>query len=722
MASGETEEKVTIVDTQATTTKMSASSNVDEASTKATEENDSDSTIESKGSESKKDDNSDAETDVDDPVSSNDDSTTQEEKNKEAKEKEEAEKRRIEELKIKYKDWPLKDVTDPHENDVMYGRGGGTNHHPGNKRYRKMVEERKEKYVSSKRLDKPLVALEIIREWRAQLPPGRFLKHNESTGKWDDVGDKKAREKTSQALREKAQTILQKLNKESTEDNGNDTGDKKIGFAEGTKDDKKGKSKLSKGVLKRDTSVGPFYISSDEKVDIGKFSWQEGIKGSGKVTSMGSGEGVPSFAAKEPSAGSIGSFSRDPLIPDFHGNLPHEEPRREYSNGSTGGWSQFPHYPHTQPPGMWTQPHPQAPPPPPPPPHYGSHHQRSGGWNNGREHSFSLNPLPHANINRSAPIGAFESRTGSGSWNGPYAYPNGPLERDRYPPPPHHMPPPVAYGGPAYQSSSTMGTIGSTGSPEQTQPGPYPPHAPSTSRPPFDINIANAAEWSRGGSSTSGGSFGRSQYYRDPQPVPGADTSPPRGIEAHHPHRSVPRPPMIKRDTSNQNESYETKPSIKRPVLGDREKSATSKLLKQQYIPEALDPSIQLLHEQTERQLRLSHSPIPDETPITRESTRVDSLEAAVSRKPVPKPSPLNQGDRKNTMDALGFDDLLQDTVSQTIESNDMNSLDSKPLPALKRPSKLTQNDRLSTNDILNIMDHPIVADDTTDDDIPLPF
>jgi hypothetical protein len=84
---------------------------------------------------------------------------------------------------------------------------GGTNHHPGNKRYRKLVEQRKGDYVSSKRLDKPLVALDIIREWRSQDPPGRFLKVDDKTGLWNDVGDKKAREKTSQALREKAPQV-----------------------------------------------------------------------------------------------------------------------------------------------------------------------------------------------------------------------------------------------------------------------------------------------------------------------------------------------------------------------------------------------------------------------------------------------------------------------------------------------------------------------------------
>jgi hypothetical protein len=84
---------------------------------------------------------------------------------------------------------------------------GGTNHHPGNKRYRKMVEERKHRYVNSKRLEKPLIAFEIIRIWRAQDPPGRFLKKDKSSGLWNDVGDAQARKKTSQALREQAPLI-----------------------------------------------------------------------------------------------------------------------------------------------------------------------------------------------------------------------------------------------------------------------------------------------------------------------------------------------------------------------------------------------------------------------------------------------------------------------------------------------------------------------------------
>eukprot|EP00590_Aulacoseira_subarctica_P009541 CAMPEP_0172427414 /NCGR_PEP_ID=MMETSP1064-20121228/41930_1 /TAXON_ID=202472 /ORGANISM="Aulacoseira subarctica , Strain CCAP 1002/5" /LENGTH=931 /DNA_ID=CAMNT_0013171599 /DNA_START=43 /DNA_END=2838 /DNA_ORIENTATION=- len=116
-------------------------------------------------------------------------------------------------------EWLLVGIKDPHQNDVLYGRGGGTNHHPGNKRYRLLVDERKIEYVNSKRLEKPLVALDIIRKWRKeQVPPGRFLKVNEATGLWDDVGDKKAREKTSQALREKAPVLRRQCQEEEEEE------------------------------------------------------------------------------------------------------------------------------------------------------------------------------------------------------------------------------------------------------------------------------------------------------------------------------------------------------------------------------------------------------------------------------------------------------------------------------------------------------------------------
>ena len=50
-------------------------------------------------------------------------------------------------------------------------------------------------------------------------------------------------------------------------------------------------------------------------------------------------------------------------------------------------------------------------------------------------------------------------------------------------------------------------------------------------------------------------------------------------------NRSVPRPDIVKRDTSHQNENYETKPSIKRAAL-NRDNSLASNRLKEQYMPE----------------------------------------------------------------------------------------------------------------------------------------
>jgi len=104
------------------------------------------------------------------------------------------------------KSYPLTNISEPTNNDCLFGRGGGTNHHPGNKKFRELVDKRKDEYKAAKRLDKSLVAMEIITNWRNQCPPGRFLKFDEVTKLWSDVGDNKAREKTSQALREKEKT------------------------------------------------------------------------------------------------------------------------------------------------------------------------------------------------------------------------------------------------------------------------------------------------------------------------------------------------------------------------------------------------------------------------------------------------------------------------------------------------------------------------------------
>jgi len=88
--------------------------------------------------------------------------------------------------------------SDINDKDVLSGRGGGTNNHPGNKEFRSLVDRYREEYVLSKKWAKREIARNIVASIRSN--GGRFLKKEGS--EWRDIGDQKAREKTSQALRE----------------------------------------------------------------------------------------------------------------------------------------------------------------------------------------------------------------------------------------------------------------------------------------------------------------------------------------------------------------------------------------------------------------------------------------------------------------------------------------------------------------------------------------
>jgi len=98
-------------------------------------------------------------------------------------------------------------------NDVLCGRGGETNHHPGNIRYRSLVKAYQKLYLLAKRRDKPKIAQCIVVSVRGVN--GRFLKRTKNANKgsaWVDVGNVKAREKTSQALREGAPNLRENVN------------------------------------------------------------------------------------------------------------------------------------------------------------------------------------------------------------------------------------------------------------------------------------------------------------------------------------------------------------------------------------------------------------------------------------------------------------------------------------------------------------------------------
>lgn len=137
--------------------------------------------------------------------------------------------------------WIHEDVTKPTNNDVLFGRGGGVNRHAGNVYFRKLVSQHEMDYrTTSRKYEKTDISARIVALIRRLDPPGRFLKQvavdsstvssngaggdgaNGTEGGsgggralvWRDVGDEKARNKTSQALRERgpsSQQVQQQL-------------------------------------------------------------------------------------------------------------------------------------------------------------------------------------------------------------------------------------------------------------------------------------------------------------------------------------------------------------------------------------------------------------------------------------------------------------------------------------------------------------------------------
>ena len=94
-------------------------------------------------------------------------------------------------------------VVKPHDHDVLCGRGGLTNHHPGNAWYRRLVRSNRPLYRASPKHTKLLVSKAIVHHVQSQNPPGRFLECHKKTGLWFPVAYKRAVDKTSQALRER---------------------------------------------------------------------------------------------------------------------------------------------------------------------------------------------------------------------------------------------------------------------------------------------------------------------------------------------------------------------------------------------------------------------------------------------------------------------------------------------------------------------------------------
>lgn len=104
----------------------------------------------------------------------------------------------------------------PHDHDVLSGRGNFVNYHPGNEHFRLLVRKNKVAYVACPKPQKGHFSRLIYDEIKKRNPPGRFLKQNPTTKQWHDIGEKKALDKTRQALREGAPEIQKELTSDET--------------------------------------------------------------------------------------------------------------------------------------------------------------------------------------------------------------------------------------------------------------------------------------------------------------------------------------------------------------------------------------------------------------------------------------------------------------------------------------------------------------------------
>lgn len=91
---------------------------------------------------------------------------------------------------------------EPHDHDVLKGKGKRVNNHDGNIYYRQVVQQHKYKYCTGTRKQKTDISRLVQIEIKRRDPPGRFLAQNPVTKQWSEIDEVDAQEKIRQALRE----------------------------------------------------------------------------------------------------------------------------------------------------------------------------------------------------------------------------------------------------------------------------------------------------------------------------------------------------------------------------------------------------------------------------------------------------------------------------------------------------------------------------------------
>ena len=105
-------------------------------------------------------------------------------------------------------DYPFRGIVACCDHDVLLRGKNSTEpielyqQHTGNMRFQKIIHHYAQEYKSKNKIERPMVAAQILSTWRGQTPPGRFLKLDSETNLWHDIGAKRAREKISCMLKE----------------------------------------------------------------------------------------------------------------------------------------------------------------------------------------------------------------------------------------------------------------------------------------------------------------------------------------------------------------------------------------------------------------------------------------------------------------------------------------------------------------------------------------
>jgi hypothetical protein len=94
-------------------------------------------------------------------------------------------------------------ISTPGPFDILFGRGKAAVKHPGNMRYKFLIEETSDRYENASKADKTLIAEELLFRLKGSNG-GRFLKLEKNKG-WMEVDDVAAREKISMSFRDRRQ-------------------------------------------------------------------------------------------------------------------------------------------------------------------------------------------------------------------------------------------------------------------------------------------------------------------------------------------------------------------------------------------------------------------------------------------------------------------------------------------------------------------------------------